>query len=142
MVRKNYPGISDRVKAIFADGIAIIAFLFTGSYIFSLFESVPDNVRMVSFIFIFFLYDPLFTSLFGGTIGHMINGIRVKRESDEMKNILFPLAVFRFIVKAALGWLSFLTMNGNKKRQAIHDLAVGSVVVYAEADEKIMKEAV
>jgi uncharacterized RDD family membrane protein YckC len=60
----------------------------------------------------------------------MMIGIRVKRESDEKKNILFPLAIIRFIVKASLGWISLLTVTGNSKRKAIHDYLIGSVVVY------------
>ncbi len=73
--------------------------MFIASYVFSLFENVPDYARIIVFVFIFLLYDPLFTSIFGGTIGHMIIGIRVKRESNIQKNILFPLAILRFIMK-------------------------------------------
>jgi uncharacterized RDD family membrane protein YckC len=131
MTEENYPGVFDRVKAIVTDGIVLIAFMFITSYIFSLFINVPDSIRIIAFAFIFLLYDPLFTSLFGGTIGHMMNGIRVKRESDETKNILFLLAIPRYIVKASLGWISLLTVFGNKKRKAIHDYMAGSVVVYA-----------
>ncbi len=135
MTEVNYPGVSDRVKAIMADVIVIVVFMIVASYIFSLFESVPDYARIIAFIFIFLLYDPLFTSIFGGTIGHMMIGIRVKKESNEKKNILFPLAILRYIVKAFLGWISLLTVLGNKKRKAIHDYLVGSVVVYAKSNE-------
>jgi uncharacterized RDD family membrane protein YckC len=134
MTEENYPGILDRVKAIFIDGIIIIVYMFIVSYIFSLFENVPDNARIIAFVFIFFLYDPLFTSLLGGTIGHMIIGIRVKRELNEQKNIQFPSAVLRYIVKASLGWISLLTITANKKGKAIHDMLVGSVVVYADSN--------
>jgi uncharacterized RDD family membrane protein YckC len=65
----------------------------------------------------------------------MILGIRVKRESNEQKNILFPLAIPRYIVKVLLGWVSLLTVSGSKKRKAIHDFLVGSVVVYAKPKE-------
>ncbi len=106
------------------------------TYTFSVFEHVPDNAKIIAFIFIFFLYDPIFTSVFGGTIGHMMFGIRVKREKNQMKNILFPLAIIRFLVKALLGWISLLTISGNKKRKAIHDFLVGSVVVFKGTDEK------
>jgi uncharacterized RDD family membrane protein YckC len=109
--------------------------MFVASYIFSLFESVPDNARIIAFVFIFLLYDPIFTSLFGGTIGHMMLGIRVKRESDEQKNILFHKAILRYLVKVLLGWVSLLTVSGNKKRKAIHDFLVGSVVVYAKSEQ-------
>jgi len=132
MTEGNYPGVFDRVKAIVIDGIVMIVFLFAFSYVFSLFENVSDLVRIVAFVFIFFLYDPLFTSIFGGTIGHMMIGIRVKREKNEQKNILFPLAILRFIVKAFLGIISLLTVLNNEKRKAIHDYLIGSIVVYAK----------
>jgi uncharacterized RDD family membrane protein YckC len=117
------------------DGIVVVVYMFVASYIFSLFESVPDNARIIAFVFIFLLYDPIFTSLFGGTIGHMMLGIRVKRESDEQKNILFHKAILRYLVKVLLGWVSLLTVSGNKKRKAIHDFLVGSVVVYAKSEQ-------
>jgi uncharacterized RDD family membrane protein YckC len=65
----------------------------------------------------------------------MMLGIRVKRESNEMKNILFTLAILRFVVKASLGLISLLTISGNNNGKAIHDYLVGSVVVYANPDE-------
>ena len=133
MTENNYPGVFDRVKAIVIDGIVMIVFLFVFSYVFSLFENVSDYVRIIAFVFIFFLYDPLFTSIFGGTIGHMMIGIRVKREKNEQKNILFPLAIIRFVVKAFLGIISLLTVLNNYKRKAIHDYLIGSIVVYAKS---------
>jgi uncharacterized RDD family membrane protein YckC len=141
MTEDNYPGVFDRIKAIITDGVLIIIFMFVASYIFSLFKTVPDYARIIAFVFIFLLYDPLFTSIFGGTIGHMIIGLRIKRESDEQKNILFPLAIVRYIVKVSLGWISLLTISANAKRKAIHDYLVGSVVVYAKPKEEVKTDA-
>lgn len=135
MVERKIPGIIERVKAIVTDSIVMILFIILITYFFSLLNSVPDKARMIAFVFVFVLYDPLFTSIFGGTIGHMLLGLRVKRESDEKKNILFPLAILRFIVKALLGIISLITVSGNKKGKAIHDYLVGSIVIYA-ADVK------
>jgi len=134
MSKEKYPGLLDRVKAIVTDGVVIILFILAATYVFSLFENVPVNAKIIAFVFIFILYDPIFTSSFGGTIGHMIVGIRVKRENNEKKNILFPLAIVRFIVKAFLGWISLLTVTGNVKSRAIHDYLVGSVVIYANSN--------
>ena len=130
MTEKNYPVLMDRVKAALIDSMFLIGEIILASYIFSLFENVPDYARIIVFVFIFLLYDPLFTSLFGGTIGHMIMNIRVKRSRNEERNILFPLAIIRFIVKVFLGWLSLLTVTGNNKKKAIHDMVVGSVVIF------------
>ncbi len=100
------------------------------THLFGIFETVPDYIRLLAFVLIFILYDPLLTSIFGGTVGHMLLGIRVKRESDTQMNIPFLLAIVRFIVKVLLGWVSLLTVSGNKKGKAIHDLVVRSVVLY------------
>lgn len=81
----------------------MILFRIIITYTFSLFDNVPVNAKIAAFVFVFILYDPIFTSIFGGTIGHMLIEIRVKRESDETRNMLFPLAIVRFIVKASLG---------------------------------------
>lgn len=136
MTEENYPGVFSRVKAIIADSIVIAIFIFAFGYFLTLFESVPDFVRILGFVFIFILYEPLLVSTFGGTLGHMIVGIRVKRGANELKNIIFPLAIIRFIIKALLGWISLITVSINDKGKAIHDLAVGSVVVYVKSIDK------
>jgi len=130
MEERDYPGVTDRVKAVTLDSFILVLNIVIISQIFSLFEDVPNFLRIIAFVFVFLLYDPIFTSTFGGTIGHMIIGIRVKRENDETRNIIFPFAVARFIFKLLLGWLSLLTVLSNKKSQAIHDFLAQSVVVY------------
>lgn len=127
-----YPGVSDRIKAVIADTFILVGMMIIITYIFAEFENVPDNARIIAFIFIFGLYDPLLTSLLGGTLGHMMFGIRVKRTNNESKNILFPLAFLRYVVKASLGWVSLITVSANEKSKAIHDYLVGSVVVYKD----------
>lgn len=136
MNKVNYPGVFDRVRAIVTDAVVLLLMMMSASCIFSLFENIPIAVRIIAFVFIFILYDPLFTSTFGGTLGHMLIGLRVKQESDETKNIQFPQAVLRFSVKAGLGVISLFTVLNNSKRKAIHDYLVGSVVVYTNQNEK------
>lgn len=137
MTDEIYPGLLNRIKALIADSVVIVILIFIISSVFSWFENVPDIARIIAFVFVFLLYDPICTSIFGGTIGHMIIGIRVKQDSDEQKNISFPLALVRYIVKAFLGSISLITVSGNQKGKAIHDLAVNSVVVYVKPQESI-----
>ncbi len=126
----NYPGVSERVKATVMDSMVIVFMMIGATYLFAQFDDVSAQVRTGTFIFIFGLYDPTMTSLFGGTLGHRSMGIRVSRKSDHGKNVAFPLALIRYVVKAMLGWLSLLTVGSSKARLAIHDMAVGSVVLY------------
>lgn len=133
MIHENYPRIFDRIKALFTDYVVILASMVAVSFIFEQFEEVSEETRIFVFVFILFLYDPIFTSIFGGTIGHMFIGLRVRRDPDEEKNIVFPIAVIRFLLKTLLGWISLLTIMSNEKGKAIHDSVVGSVVVYANS---------
>ncbi len=130
----EYAGVLDRVKAVTADSLIIVLFLIIFTYLFESIGNVTDNARKMALIFIFILYDPIFVSLFGGTIGHMAIGLRVKREKNPERNIIFPLALVRFIVKALLGWVSLLSISGNEKKKAIHDIIVESIVIYKKND--------
>ncbi len=128
-MERNYAILPDRIKAVFIDAIVIVAGMYAISEIFGLFESVPNIVRIIAAVFIFILYDPFFTSKYGGTIGHSYSKICVKRDSDTTKNISFPIAIVRFLLKTSLGWLSLLTVTSSDKKKAIHDLIANSVVL-------------
>jgi uncharacterized RDD family membrane protein YckC len=130
MEEKQYPQVLIRVKASFVDVVVLLVLMIIISSIFQNIGAVNDYARIIAFIFVFFLYDPLLISILGGTIGHLVCGLRVRKESNEERIIPFHLAIIRFMVKAFLGWISLLTVTGNKKGRAIHDSIVGSVVVF------------
>ncbi len=132
MSETNYPRVAARAKAMIIDSIVLIILIVTANQVLAGFDVVPDYVRMGVFVLVFFLYDPIFTSLFGCTIGHLVIGIRVKRESNPDKNLLFPLAIVRYAIKLGLGMVSLFTVMSDSKGKAIHDMVVGSVVIYAE----------
>lgn len=122
-----YEGISDRIKSTFFDFVIIGILMFAGTYIIDLFGEVSTRVRM--FTFIVYLYEPLFVSVFGGTVGHLSNNLRVRKVEDESKKINVFQALLRYTVKIILGIISFFTMRFDDKSRAIHDMVVGSVVV-------------
>jgi len=126
----QYANLPERVKAAFIDSIILILLMYMCSEIFALFESVSNAWRISASIFIFILYDPIFTSTFGGTIGHSFINIAIKKEDSPEQNISFFTALLRFIFKAVLGWVSLLTTTGNDKRKAIHDYVAKSIVIY------------
>lgn len=126
----HYPGVVERVKAAFVDfGVVLLVIMIT-TYIFNMFEPVPVVAKKIALLVIFGLYEPLLVSFYGGTIGHFAMKLRVRNEQNENKNIFILLAFIRYAVKLSLGWISFLTVGGNKKKMAIHDLLVRSIVVY------------
>jgi uncharacterized RDD family membrane protein YckC len=65
----------------------------------------------------------------GCTLGNYLMKIRVKRFADNKRKINLLQAYIRFVVKVLLGWISFLTINSNKERRAIHDFVAGSVML-------------
>lgn len=135
-MEKKFAILPYRIKAAIIDSVVMIAFMYGISELFGLFDQVPNVARAIAAIFIFLLYDPIFTSIYGGTIGHSFSGIEVKRQEDYTKNISFPAAIARFLCKAFLGWISLLTVTGNEKKQALHDLLVKSVVLEETQEEK------
>jgi uncharacterized membrane protein (DUF485 family) len=73
------------------------------------------------------LYEPLLVALTGSTVGHYLCNLRVV-DNKTGGNINFFKAVLRTLLKAVLGWLSFVTMATTRRHQAIHDLATNSTV--------------
>ena len=134
MDEMKYGTLINRVKAAIVDSLLIMGLVLIVSTILSKFENVPDFVRVILFILIFILYDPLLTSTIGATIGHLFLGLRIRRSNDEDRKIIFPIAIVRFILKALLGWISLLTITVIKKKKAIHDLVAGSVVLQSTDD--------
>ena len=126
----EYPTIWLRIKAAAIDVVILLVLMIFVTHVFSFFEQVTNITKSIAVLLIFTLYDPMLTSIFGGTIGHIIVGIRVKNEKDLNRNIIFPFAVARFLIKVTLGWISVMTIMLNEKGKAVHDIAVKSVVIF------------
>jgi uncharacterized RDD family membrane protein YckC len=124
----KYPNLVQRMQSSFIDTIMIIIFMIVFSNILDRFENVPDWIRVTLFVSIFVVYEPLLMA-FGCTVGNYLKGIRVRKYSDLSKKINIFQAILRYPVKIGLGWISFLTINSNPERRAIHDLVSGSVMI-------------
>ncbi|MCG8697065.1 MAG: RDD family protein [Bacteroidales bacterium] len=129
METKSYGTLIKRVKAVIVDSLVLALMAMIASTVLNIFENTPGTIRLIVFLFVFFIYDPFCTSFIGGTIGHLVMGLRIRNDKNEEQNIIFPVAFLRFFIKAFLGWISLLTVSGNKKHKAIHDLAANSVVI-------------
>ena len=127
-MNEKYPQLTDRIQSSFIDMFLILILMFVFANILSNYENVPDWVRIGMFAGLFLIYEPLCMT-FGFTLGNFIKGIRVRKFSDTSKRINLFQAVIRYPVKVFLGWVSFLTINSNAKRRAIHDLISGSVMI-------------
>jgi len=127
-VEPLYPPLSDRIQSVFIDTLVLVGSMFAVSAILERMDAPPDWLKMTLFISIWLLYEPLATTL-GGTLGNISKGIRVRSVLDPSKRIHFLQALLRYIIKASLGWLSFLSMIFTKNQRAIHDILSGSVMV-------------
>ncbi len=125
----EYAELIDRIKAAFSDMVVLVILMYAATTVLSSFEYVPIEARIAAFVGIFFIYEPLFISAFGGTIGHYVNGLRVKRSKDYSKNIIFPWAIVRYAAKIFLGIISLFTISSNFEGKAMHDMIVNSVVI-------------
>ena len=124
-----FPTLVTRVKALFID-LIIMLIIFTGTTLFiDTFGEIPNFVKGSIAIFMFYLYDPILTSFTGSTLGHKIMKLKVRKYKDPEKRISLSQALLRFITKGLLGWFSFLTVTGNKRKRAIHDIASGSIIM-------------
>lgn len=122
-----YPSILTRLKALAIDTIIMALLMYAISDFFSNNDHIPPYVRILAFVTVFFLYDPLLTSFRGGTIGHKFMKLKVtKLNSNEY--LSFKVAFVRSSLKALLGWLSLFFIRKSKHKQAIHDIVVNSVV--------------
>jgi uncharacterized RDD family membrane protein YckC len=127
-VEYHYPTILRRYLSTFIDGVFVLAVFILTSYIFQHEGEMVTKVRIIIILFMFFVYEPFCTSMFC-TLGQKVTGIRV-RKIGSYERISILSAYLRITIKLFLGIISFFTIPFSKDRRAIHDFAVGSVVIH------------
>jgi uncharacterized RDD family membrane protein YckC len=124
----KYGRFSRRLQAVLIDSIVMSLILATTLFIAVSLQS--DNVgRILGFsaVAIFLLYEPILVSFVGSTVGHLATNLRVF-DNRTGKNVSFPKAVIRAVIKTVLGLYSFITMAFTLRHQALHDILTGSTV--------------
>lgn len=124
--------LTDRVKYTLIDLVFILLLMGLVSEIFDQFPSVPNWVR-IAVMLLMILYDPIFTST-SCTLGQKIIGVRVRnyeklRFEGKEERINFFFAVWRILVKYALGGVTFISFFLNDDKRMLHDFASGSIVI-------------
>jgi uncharacterized RDD family membrane protein YckC len=117
-----------RLQAVFIDAIVILLAI-AGALFVSVTLNSQGLARTLGFSVAagWLLYEPALLALIGGTVGHYVCNLRVV-DNRTGANINFFKAVARTVIKALLGWLSFITMATTRRHQAIHDLLTRSTV--------------
>jgi uncharacterized RDD family membrane protein YckC len=124
----GYARFMPRLRALYIDAIIIMVVAFGVLFVAVTLRS--DNIaRVLGFTIVvsWLLYEPLLVSFAGGTIGHRRTNLRVVDDRTQ-GNVGFLKSFARTIIKAALGWVSFITMLTTRRSQAMHDLLTRSTV--------------
>jgi len=127
-MRDPYPTVFRRYLGSLIDGLLMLGAVIGGGFLIGDVGPRFTWLRGVWLGFILLGYEPLFTSL-SATVGQRLMGFRVRRHADSTRRIPIPSAYLRYAVKLFLGVISFFTMSFSRQQRAIHDIAVGSVVI-------------
>ena len=119
-----------RIRAFLADTIITLGLCVGSLFLLSSREFVPDLARGLIPPLALFI-EPVLIAAKRGTPGHLIVGIRVVDSASPGtgRGIGYLRSIARWFVKGFIGLISFLWMVFTRKHQALHDLAVGSVVI-------------
>lgn len=123
-----YGRFSRRLQGLLVDGI-IVAIVVVGAVWLAVVLESESLARPLGFAIAaaWLLYEPLLVSLTGGTLGHYYCNLRVVDDRTS-GNVSFLKAVARAVIKAGLGWISFISMGLTARHQAMHDLFTRSTV--------------
>ena len=129
-----YVRLSRRIGAVLVDGFVIALALFAVIAVVSMLPIQPP-LDLVLVGLITGSIEPLLVAYVGGSVGHYLYGLRVRRaSSDQTLGVL--QSYLRLLVKLPLGIASLVTVLTSRRHQAIHDLACGSIVVYRKPEEQ------
>lgn len=126
----DFPYLIDRYKSMLIDFLLLFVFVVACVKLNERLD-LESTWILVIYLVIALSYEPVLTT-YSATIGQRMMNIRVRNIDDPNKRINLGQAYLRFISKGLLGWLSFITMNMNSEKRAIHDFLASSVVVEAE----------
>ena len=104
----------ERTKATTIDILSIIVIMYVSSLLFESIGNVSADVRKWLFLSLFVFYEPVCTT-FGTTLGNYIVKIRVRKVSNNEKNINIIRSFLRYFFKMIFGWFSFLTIFTSKQ---------------------------
>ena len=121
-----YPFLPRRVYAAALDGWILV--LGIAAIILFVGPLHPSPWVYFSLFAILSLIEPVLISTTGGSIGHHVFGIRIIDQSSG-NHIGFFRALVRSVTKYIFGVFSLFFISTTKRYQALHDLAVKSLVI-------------
>jgi uncharacterized RDD family membrane protein YckC len=126
----RYPTFQQRFGGTMVDLLVFFAAAIAVAYLLKDLPEAYDYIRPVIFIFLTAVYEPVMYTL-GGTLGHRAMKMRIRKQSDESKNINLFQAYIRYALKITCGSFSIFRWINRKKNLTLHDFVSGSIVVHA-----------
>lgn len=123
-----YPRLLRRVRAALIDSVIFGVLFLVWVFGLGLVENAHAAVKIAPLVGGLLVLEPGLVSWTGGTLGHHLMKLRI-RDAVEDRNIGFARAAIRALIRASLGWLSFVFILATRKHQAIHDYFSRTVVV-------------
>ena len=126
---EGYPRLLRRLQGVFIDGV-VIPIAAVGSLVALSYAGVESLwIKVGCPLAVIFLLDPVAVSATGGSVGHHVMGLRVRKAGkDERIGLL--AAFVRLLVKTFFGIPAFFVAFITRKRQALHDLVAQSLIVH------------
>jgi len=121
------------VRAYLIDQLVLLAILAAWLLLLPRIEGFTPAQKIFALIAPMLLAEPCLVSLTGGTIGHHLMRLRI-RDARADRNLGLVRATLRAVLRLMLGWLSLLFMLATRRREALHDVLLGSVVVVARPE--------
>ena len=128
-----YPRLVRRVRAYLIDQMVLLALFAAWLLLLPWMEGFTSAQRIFALMAPIWLAEPCLVSLTGATIGHHLMRLRI-RDARADRNLGFFRATLRAVLRLMLGWLSVLFILVTRRRQALHDVLLGSVVVIARPE--------
>lgn len=124
----RYARFSRRAKAMLTDWILALGLIF-GTLLVAASAGRDDLSRPLGIlvVIVLVLYEPVLVAFTGSTLGHYFANLRVV-DARHGGNLGFARALARSVLKALLGWYSFIAMGATRRNQAVHDLVTRSTV--------------
>lgn len=123
-----YPRLIRRVRAVLIDSVLVMLIIIVWWLTLPLLVNTDSYIKVALPLILIFILEPCMVAFTGGTPGHHIMGVKiVSARTGTYIGVL--RALIRALLRGLFGWLSFIIALTSRKHQALHDLAVGTVVI-------------
>ena len=130
--QRLYPSLMLRIQALSFDLLFVAAIVFNSSRtFFSDYQGEYLWLKIVFSILVLLMYDAIANAT-GGTLGYRTFGLKIRRFGELNKKLRFSQSFLRAFMKFLFGWISFLNINLDPHRRAMHDKASGAVVLISK----------